>query len=131
MFYLFEWYLIVFPCWFQRNEDSHAFDDEVSILDISSGFLSLASNSLVPDLIDKNFLENAKVLLQLDKKFIPVVSGGILAVIDQVSSIPIGSFTSGGFVFLFTFLSIVAGLSDLILGSGDPKGPATLLHGTM
>ncbi|KAL4027258.1 hypothetical protein IC575_015721 [Cucumis melo] len=66
-----------------RNEDSHAFDDEVSILDISSGFLSLASNSLVPDLIDKNFLENAKVLLQLDKKFIPVVSGGILAVIDQ------------------------------------------------
>uniref|UniRef100_A0A0A0L1I8 MutL C-terminal dimerisation domain-containing protein n=1 Tax=Cucumis sativus TaxID=3659 RepID=A0A0A0L1I8_CUCSA len=66
-----------------RNEDSHAFDDEVSILDISSGFLSLASNSLVPDSIDKNFLEDAKVLLQLDKKFIPVVSGGILAVIDQ------------------------------------------------
>ncbi|XP_038903643.1 DNA mismatch repair protein MLH3 isoform X2 [Benincasa hispida] len=65
------------------NEDSHAFDDEVSILDITSGFLSLASNSLVPESIDKNFLEDAKVLLQLDKKFIPVVSGGILAVIDQ------------------------------------------------
>lgn len=67
----------------RNEEDSHAFDDEVGILDISSGFLSLASNFLVPESIDKNFLEDAKVLLQLDKKFIPVVSRGILAVIDQ------------------------------------------------
>ncbi|XP_022971390.1 DNA mismatch repair protein MLH3 isoform X1 [Cucurbita maxima] len=66
-----------------RNDGPRAFEDEVSILDISSGFLSLARNSLVPKSIDKNFLEDAKVLLQLDKKFIPVVSGGILAVIDQ------------------------------------------------
>ncbi|XP_022158273.1 DNA mismatch repair protein MLH3 isoform X5 [Momordica charantia] len=70
-------------CPVARNYESHASEDEISILDISSGFLSLASNSLVPNSIDKNFLEDAKVLLQLDNKFIPVVSGGTLAVIDQ------------------------------------------------
>ena len=58
--------------------------DESNILDISSGFLHLAGDSLVPESINKNFLSNAKVLQQVDKKFIPVVAGGTLAVIDQV-----------------------------------------------
>ncbi|KAK7816296.1 dna mismatch repair protein mlh3 [Quercus suber] len=60
--------------------------DESKILDISSGFLHLASDSLIPKSINKNCLGNAKVLQQVDKKFIPVVAGGTLAVIDQVLS---------------------------------------------
>ncbi|KAF5453802.1 hypothetical protein F2P56_023521 [Juglans regia] len=58
-------------------------NNESHILDISSGFLHLAGDSLVPESINKNSLGNAKVLQQVDKKFIPVVAGGTLAVIDQ------------------------------------------------
>ncbi|KAL3525170.1 hypothetical protein ACH5RR_013542 [Cinchona calisaya] len=54
-----------------------------SILDVSSGILHLAGDSLIPSSIDKNCLKDAKVLQQVDKKFIPVVAGSILAVIDQ------------------------------------------------
>ncbi|KAL1354262.1 DNA mismatch repair protein MLH3-like isoform X1 [Arachis hypogaea] len=54
-----------------------------NILDISSGFLHLAGDSLIPEAISKKCLEDAKVLHQVDKKFIPVVAGGTLAVIDQ------------------------------------------------
>ncbi|XP_031382194.1 DNA mismatch repair protein MLH3 isoform X5 [Punica granatum] len=57
--------------------------DESNILDISSGFLHLAGDSLVPKSISKDCLFNAKVLQQVDKKFIPVVGGGALVVIDQ------------------------------------------------
>ncbi|CAI0421758.1 unnamed protein product [Linum tenue] len=54
-----------------------------SILDISSGFFSLAGRELIPESLQKNCLRKAKVLHQLDKKFIPVVAGGTLCVIDQ------------------------------------------------
>lgn len=54
-----------------------------NILDISSG-LHLAGDSLIPETISKKFLEDAKVLHQVDKKFIPVVAGRTLVVIDQV-----------------------------------------------
>ncbi|KAL2348699.1 hypothetical protein Fmac_002699 [Flemingia macrophylla] len=54
-----------------------------NILDISSGFLHLAGDSLIPETISKKCLEDAKVLHQVDKKFIPVVAGRTLAVIDQ------------------------------------------------
>ncbi|VFQ70130.1 unnamed protein product [Cuscuta campestris] len=54
-----------------------------AILDIASGILLLASDSLVPRSLDKNFLEGAKVLQQVDKKFIPIVAGRTLALIDQ------------------------------------------------
>lgn len=54
------------------------------ILDIFSGFLHLAGDSLVPGSISKTCLQNAKVLQQVDKKFIPVVAGGNLIIIDQV-----------------------------------------------
>ncbi|KAF7829059.1 DNA mismatch repair protein MLH3 isoform X1 [Senna tora] len=54
-----------------------------NILDISSGFLHLAGDSLVPETIGKNCLEDARVLHQVDKKFIPVVAGKTLAIIDQ------------------------------------------------
>nr|BAD33895.1 DNA mismatch repair protein -like [Oryza sativa Japonica Group] len=38
---------------------------------------------LVPECIDKNCFEEARVLLQLDKKFIPVISGEVLLLVDQ------------------------------------------------
>nr|XP_027073664.1 LOW QUALITY PROTEIN: DNA mismatch repair protein MLH3-like [Coffea arabica] len=57
--------------------------DHDCILDVSSGFLHLAGDSLIPSFIDKNCLKDAKVLPQVDKKFIPVVAGRILAIIDQ------------------------------------------------
>ncbi|XP_047158413.1 DNA mismatch repair protein MLH3 isoform X4 [Vigna umbellata] len=53
-----------------------------NILDISSG-LHLAGDSLIPETISKKCLEDAKVLHQVDKKFIPVVAGRTLVVIDQ------------------------------------------------
>ncbi|KAF5181679.1 Dna mismatch repair protein mlh3 [Thalictrum thalictroides] len=53
------------------------------ILDISAGLLHLGGGSVVPESITKDCLEDAKVLLQLDKKFIPIVAGATLAVIDQ------------------------------------------------
>ncbi|KAJ4714043.1 DNA mismatch repair protein MLH3 [Melia azedarach] len=56
---------------------------EDTIIDISSGLLHLAGNSLIPESVQKNCFEDAKVLQQVDKKFIPVVAGGTLAVIDQ------------------------------------------------
>lgn len=68
----------------QNKNRSRGIHDESKILDISSGFLHLASDSLIPKSINKNCLGNAKVLQQVDKKFIPVMAGGILAVIDQV-----------------------------------------------
>ncbi|KAK2657642.1 hypothetical protein Ddye_010694 [Dipteronia dyeriana] len=63
-----------------RSRDVHYQDN---ILDISSGLLHLAGDSLIPESINKSCLEDAKVLQQVDKKFIAVVAGGTLAVIDQ------------------------------------------------
>lgn len=57
---------------------------QAHVLDIASGFLHLAGDSLVPTSISRNCLVNARVLQQVDKKFIPVLAGGTLAVIDQV-----------------------------------------------
>lgn len=64
-----------------ENPDDHINQD--SILDISSGILHLLGDSLLPKSITKRCLEDSKVLQQVDKKFIPVVGGGILAIIDQ------------------------------------------------
>ncbi|XP_043810058.1 DNA mismatch repair protein MLH3 isoform X3 [Manihot esculenta] len=66
-----------------NNNVLHNIDNQHDILDISSGFLHLAGNSLVPESLHRNCLEDAKVLQQVDKKFIPIVAGGMLAVIDQ------------------------------------------------
>jgi DNA mismatch repair protein MLH3 len=62
---------------------SKCYDD---VLSISSGPLNLSCSSLVPECIDKNCFEEARVLLQLDKKFIPVISGKLLLLVDQVCS---------------------------------------------
>ncbi|XP_060192073.1 DNA mismatch repair protein MLH3 isoform X2 [Lycium barbarum] len=57
--------------------------NEDTILNVTSGILHFIGDSLVPDTIDKNCLEGAKVLQQVDKKFIPIVAGTTLAMIDQ------------------------------------------------
>ncbi|XP_057469421.1 DNA mismatch repair protein MLH3 isoform X2 [Actinidia eriantha] len=66
-----------------NGDKLHNIYNEDAILDVSSGILHLAGDSLVPKSINKNCLEDAKVLLQVDKKFIPVVFSGVLAIIDQ------------------------------------------------
>ncbi|KAI3843397.1 hypothetical protein MKX03_024291 [Papaver bracteatum] len=69
--------------YFQDGDESHNLSEETDVLDVSSGILLLAGGSVVPDSISKEWLDNAKVLMQLDKKFIPIVGGSTLAVIDQ------------------------------------------------
>ncbi|OEL36020.1 DNA mismatch repair protein MLH3, partial [Dichanthelium oligosanthes] len=54
------------------------------VLSISSGTLHLSCSSLVPECVDKHCFEEARVLLQLDKKFIPVISGKTILLVDQV-----------------------------------------------
>ncbi|KAI8017918.1 DNA mismatch repair protein MLH3 [Camellia lanceoleosa] len=66
-----------------RGDKLHNPHNESNILDVSSRILHLAGDSLVPVSINKNCLEDAKVLQQVDKKFIPIVGGGVLAIIDQ------------------------------------------------
>ena len=71
----------------QSGDKSQKFNDQYNVLDISSGILHLAGDSLIPQSITKNCLQDAKVLQQVDKKFIPVVADGTLAIIDQVHSL--------------------------------------------
>lgn len=72
---------------FQNNNISCDIHNQDNILDISSGLLHLTGEFLIPESINKSCLEDAKVLQQVDKKFIPVVAGRTLAVIDQVHPI--------------------------------------------
>eukprot|EP01018_Ginkgo_biloba_P029458 Gb_13080 [translate_table: standard] len=58
-------------------------DCQDDILDLSSGALYLANSSLVPESINKDCLKKARVLQQIDKKFIAVIAEGNLALIDQ------------------------------------------------
>ncbi|KAL2634380.1 hypothetical protein R1flu_005859 [Riccia fluitans] len=53
------------------------------VLDLSSGILCWNSTSFLPDSIVKEHLQHARVLEQVDKKFIPAVSDGVLLMIDQ------------------------------------------------
>ncbi|CAK8540118.1 unnamed protein product [Lathyrus sativus] len=66
-----------------KNDKLIDVGNQNNILDISSGFLHLAGSSLIPETISKKCLEDAKVLHQVDKKFIPIMAGRTLAVIDQ------------------------------------------------
>ncbi|KAL9690720.1 hypothetical protein QQ045_011128 [Rhodiola kirilowii] len=63
-----------------HERKSHDLQD---ILDVSSDILQFSADLLVPKCIDKDCLMDAKVLQQVDKKFIPIVGRGIMAVIDQ------------------------------------------------
>ena len=60
----------------RKNQDT--------VLNVTSGILHFLGDSLVPNTIDRNCLGGAKVLQQVDKKFIPIVGGTTLAIIDQV-----------------------------------------------
>ncbi|KAK9049220.1 hypothetical protein SSX86_031813, partial [Deinandra increscens subsp. villosa] len=73
--------LISVECASIQKPNDHA--DQEKILDISSGKLHLSGDSLLPKTTSKKCLEDCRVLYQVDKKFIPVVGGGILAIIDQ------------------------------------------------
>ncbi|CAL5439662.1 unnamed protein product [Camellia sinensis] len=66
-----------------RADKLHNLHNESNILDVSSGILHLAGDSLVPESINKNCLEDAKVLQQVNKKFIPIVGGGVLAILTR------------------------------------------------
>lgn len=61
----------------------NSFQQSDDILDISSGILHLSGSSLVPESLDKDCLQDARVLLQLDRKFIPVMASRTLIIIDQ------------------------------------------------
>ncbi|XP_072973174.1 DNA mismatch repair protein MLH3 isoform X2 [Typha angustifolia] len=66
------------------GDSSHSFlESNNEILDIRSGILHLFGSSLVPERIDKDCLKDARVLLQLDRKFIPVIASGTLIILDQ------------------------------------------------
>ncbi|THG01159.1 hypothetical protein TEA_015872 [Camellia sinensis var. sinensis] len=67
----------------ERADKLHNLHNESNILDVSSGILHLAGDSLVPESINKNCLEDAKVLQQVNKKFIPIVGGGVLAILTS------------------------------------------------
>lgn len=68
----------------QGESGSAIKNNQDMILDISSDILHLDGDSLVPKSIERACLEDAKVLNQVDKKFIAVVAGKTLAMIDQV-----------------------------------------------
>ncbi|XP_057809342.1 uncharacterized protein LOC131023776 isoform X2 [Salvia miltiorrhiza] len=65
------------------NSRSEVKKNQDRILDISSDVLQLDGASLVPKSVERACLENAKVLSQVDKKFIAIVAGKTLAMIDQ------------------------------------------------
>lgn len=67
----------------QSSTGTENLKNQDTILNVTSGILHFVGDSLVPDTIDKNCLEGAKVLQQVDKKFIPIVAGTTLAIIDQ------------------------------------------------
>lgn len=70
----------------QKSTGTENLKNQDTILNVTSGILHMVGDSLIPDTIDKNCLEGAKVLQQVDKKFIPIVAGTTLAIIDQVYS---------------------------------------------
>ncbi|KAL3629906.1 hypothetical protein CASFOL_026218 [Castilleja foliolosa] len=65
-----------------RSRSDNKKDHDI-IIDISSDVLNLSGDPLVPNSIDRLSLEDAEVLNQVDKKFIAVLAGKTLAIIDQ------------------------------------------------
>lgn len=88
----------------QSGENSdNIHNTDAKILDISSGILHLAGDALVPKSVKKDSLKGAKVLQQVDRKYIPVVGGGVLSFIDQVHALPLPLNLSGEQSFLSIF----------------------------
>ncbi|KAG5624866.1 hypothetical protein H5410_010084 [Solanum commersonii] len=78
-------------------------NNQYTVLSVTSGVLHFVGDSLVPDTIDKNFPEGAKVLQQVDKKFIPIVASTAPDITDQAracdTSVTLSS--AGAHKFLF------------------------------
>ncbi|KAG0629472.1 hypothetical protein M758_1G106400 [Ceratodon purpureus] len=53
------------------------------ILDVSAGVLESCTKSLQPDMVTKESLEHARVLQQVDTKFIAIVTQNVLLLVDQ------------------------------------------------
>lgn len=87
-----------------QGGDVPNYKNQASILDISSDIFDLAGDSLVPKSIGRMTLEDAKVLNQVDKKFIPVVAGKTLAIIDQVIDFKITVVHFLGYTYLIGLL---------------------------
>lgn len=54
------------------------------ILDVSAGILESCTKSLQPDMVTKESLQHARVLQQVDTKFIAIVTQNVLLLVDQV-----------------------------------------------
>ena len=68
----------------QNSAGTENFNNQYIVLSVTSGVLHFFGDSLVPDTINKNFPEGAKVLQQVDNKFIPIVASTALDITDQV-----------------------------------------------
>ena len=94
----------------QSNSKLCDINNEDNLLDIASGFLYLATESLIPKSINKRCLTDSKVLQQVDKKFIPIIAGGALAIIDQVRYLHFLKFLKHypclGVLFFFNYCSV-------------------------
>lgn len=55
-----------------------------NILDVSAGVLASCNKLLQPNMVTKESLEKARVLQQVDNKFIPIVAQNVLLLVDQV-----------------------------------------------
>lgn len=105
----------------QGENRSDVKKNQDSILDIFSDILQLNGDSLVPKSIGRACLENAKVLNQVDKKFIAVVAGKTLAMIDQVVAFskPLNILLQilnvfGDHVCVHLFFNFIISISDFI-----------------
>ena len=56
----------------QNSAGTENLNNQYTVLSVTFGVLHFVSDSLTPDTIDKNCLAGAKVLKQVDKKFIPI-----------------------------------------------------------
>lgn len=54
------------------------------ILDVSAGILESCNKYLQPDMVTKESLQHARVLQQVDTKFIAIVAQSVLLLVDQV-----------------------------------------------
>uniref|UniRef100_M0ZMV2 Auxin-induced SAUR n=1 Tax=Solanum tuberosum TaxID=4113 RepID=M0ZMV2_SOLTU len=95
-FYLFQYEM-------QSSSGTENHKNLDTILNVTSGVLHFVGDSLVPDTIDKNCPEGAKVLQHVDKKFIPIVASKAPDVTDQVYFV---LRIIGHFWFLMNFLII-------------------------
>lgn len=87
----------------QNSAGTENLNNQYTVLSVTSSVLHFVGDSMVPDTIDKTFPEGAKVLQQVDKKFIPIVVSTAPDITDQVYFVLC---IIGHFWFLMNFLII-------------------------